>query len=317
MYITNILNICEPNIDYSDSLREYNVVNIHNGNDALSIITSQPIDLILIDSSISDWDIFELTKHISDIVPPIPIIVIYENSPDIDEHICFDSGAVDFIHKPVNPKILSARIKSNIGRVHNQAIAVDSYDAIHMLAKAGHYHDGCTGEHVMRISKYSQNIALALGWDNNQSVQLGRAASLHDTGKIGIPDSILKKDSKLTPEEYELIKQHSMIGYTILNCSKTPVFQLAAQIARHHHERWDGRGYPDKLKDYDIPVESRVVAIADVIDALISPRHYKRPWLVSDVKDYMISQSGIQFDPNIIEVIMQQFDSIFGIGDIT
>ena len=169
-----------------------------------------------------------------------------------DECLGFEAGGVDYITKPFPPPIVLARVGTHL-RLHNQQMFTEllvqkrtaelesnQRAAIQMLGEAGHYNDDNTGVHIWRMAAYSEAIARSAGWHVDKAAKLGLAASMHDTGKIGVPDGILKKPGKLTPEEWGIMKVHTVIGHSILAKSDTPLFKLAADIALHHHEKWDG-----------------------------------------------------------------------------
>ena len=185
--------------------------------------------------------------------------------------------------------------------------------AIFMLGRAGHFNDTDTGVHIWRMAAYASALAEAAGWGKRQARMLGKAAAMHDTGKIAIPDSILKKPGKLTSQEWEIMKRHSEAGYEILSESKTPLFITAAAIARYHHEKWDGSGYPDGLKKEEIPLEARIVAIADVFDALTMKRPYKQAWSAEKAFSEIARSSGSHFDPRLVEIFLSIKDKIYNI----
>jgi len=172
---------------------------------------------------------------------------------------------------------------------------------IYMLAEAGHYNDTETGVHIWRMSAYSRALAQAIDWPVAQAEILELAAPLHDTGKIGIPDSILKAPRKLTDEEWVIMKQHTTIGYSILLQGETPIFKTAADIALNHHEKWNGKGYPNGKIGEEIPECARIIAIADVFDALTMSRPYKEAWSVDQAFDLIRKESGFHFDPALVE----------------
>lgn len=180
-------------------------------------------------------------------------------------------------------------------------------NAIDMLAQIAEYKDKATGDHVNRVDYYTREIAIAMGVEANQARIYGRASRLHDVGKVGIPDELLAKPGKLSPEEFELIKKHTTIGATILG--HDPAFALAREIALHHHERWDGSGYPNGLLAKDLPLCTRIVSVADVFDAMISWRPYKKPWQLADARAAIAEGAGVQFDPAIVKAFLQVLDS--------
>ena len=173
-----------------------------------------------------------------------------------------------------------------------------------MLGDAGHYNDSDTGVHIWRMAAYARALATACGWDSAQATLLEQAAPMHDTGKVGIPDAILRKPGKLDAEEWKVMKTHCQIGYDILSRSDAPVFQLAAEVAMHHHEKWDGSGYPDGLEADAIPESARIVALADVFDALTMKRPYKEPWPIDKVLATLRESAGSHFEPNLVETFI-------------
>lgn len=170
-----------------------------------------------------------------------------------------------------------------------------------MLGEAGHFNDNDTGVHIWRMAAYSRTLAKSWGWNEHQSELLELAAAMHDMGKIGVPDAVLRKPGKLDPDEWAVMQSHTRVGYEILSKSDAPLFRMAAEIALRHHEKWDGSGYPDGLAGKDIPESARIVIIADVFDALSMTRPYKQPWPLDDILRYMREQSGLQFDPELLE----------------
>jgi len=175
-------------------------------------------------------------------------------------------------------------------------------EIVNRLALAAEYRDDQTGEHTLRVGRYAAEIARHMGWEAPEVSLMQQAARLHDVGKIGIPDSILLKPGKLTPEEFVYMQSHTSIGGRILSGGHSRLVLLAETIALSHHERWDGRGYPKGLSAEDIPLEGRIVAVADVFDALRQVRPYKKAWTREEAWAELSAQSGKQFDPSIIEI---------------
>lgn len=174
-------------------------------------------------------------------------------------------------------------------------------EIVERLARAAEWRDDDTAQHVRRVSEISFLIAREAGLDDEQCRLIREASPMHDLGKVGVPDEILRKPGKLTPGEFELVKQHSCIGADILRGGTTPLVRMAETIARWHHERWDGTGYPDGLRGEQIPLPARIVAIADVFDALTSRRPYKEAWPIVKAVDAVRSLAGSHFDPNLVE----------------
>ncbi|MDO8948844.1 MAG: HD domain-containing protein [Desulfocapsaceae bacterium] len=164
-----------------------------------------------------------------------------------------------------------------------------------------------TGAHIKRVDEYSRLMAQLAGLQEEEVSRLKNASPLHDIGKIGTPDYVLLKPSKLTPEEFAIIEEHAEIGYRILAYSTKPILKTAAIIARNHHEKWDGSGYPQRLSGEAIPLYGRIVAIADVFDALGSDRVYKKAWSMQQIRDYFQEQSGRHFDPHLAKLFLDNF----------
>ena len=186
-------------------------------------------------------------------------------------------------------------------------------DTIHRLVLAAEYKDEDTGAHIVRMSYYSALIAEKLGLQAKDVQNILYAAPMHDVGKIGIPDSILMKPGKLTEEEFDLMKIHTTIGAKILANSKSKILQVAEQIALSHHEKWNGKGYPLGLSGDDIPLAGRIVALADVFDALTSKRPYKNPFPVKVAIDIIKKERGQHFDPDVVDIFLENIDEILKI----
>ena len=278
-------------------------------------------DLIILDANMPNMDGFAAASAIKslDATKHIPIIFATADGETPKEELAFSCGAVDYVVKPIRPNILLARVNAHLALAKSDLLKKSHREAIHMLAHAGHYNDNDTGNHIWRMAQYSSLIASAIGQEPHQASLLELAAPMHDMGKIGIPHEILKKPGPLTDDEWVIMRAHTTIGHSILSRSKAPVFALAAEIALHHHEKWDGSGYPGKLASEDIPLPSRIVAIADVFDALTMKRPYKEPWPVDKIVQHMSSQAGKHFDPRLLEAffdhlphalrIKEKFDS--------
>jgi HD-GYP domain-containing protein (c-di-GMP phosphodiesterase class II) len=181
-----------------------------------------------------------------------------------------------------------------------------SYEqAIETLGQVAEFKDSTTGMHIRRLADYTTVLAEALGVPHAQAVEFGRAALLHDVGKVGVPDAILQKPGKLTPEEFEVVKRHTDFGSTIL--SHDAAFAMAREVALGHHERWDGTGYPNGLAGETIPLVTRIVAVADVFDALVSERPYKSAWAPAEAILEIEANAGTQFDPAVVAVLVELY----------
>jgi len=187
-------------------------------------------------------------------------------------------------------------------RIQTQELKETQLEIVHRLAQAAEYRDNETGSHIVRMSHYALVLGQACGMNEEECGILFHATPMHDVGKLGIPDKILLKPGKLNADEWEIMKQHTVIGGQLLSHSQSLVLQMGETIALTHHERWDGSGYPNRLAGEDIPLVGRICAVADVFDALSSKRCYKDPWPLEKVLQELRSLSGIQFDPRLIEM---------------
>jgi Response regulator containing a CheY-like receiver domain and an HD-GYP domain len=199
-------------------------------------------------------------------------------------------------------------------RMVNKELQDAYYDTIHRLVLAVEYKDKFTGSHIMRMSRYSALLAKKIGLPTHDVLNIFYAAPMHDVGKIGIPDTIISKPSKLTSEEFDIIKKHTVIGAEILDNSKSNILMIARQIALSHHEKWNGGGYPNGLVKNDIPLSARIVALADTFDVLISKRSYKEPYPVSRAIEIIKSEREKHFDPDIADVFEKNLEEIIKVN---
>lgn len=285
---------------------DHKLVFARDGEQALRAADKHAPSLVLLDVEMPGMDGYEVASALKSRsnTEHIPIIFVTSLDREVDERTGFASGGVDYITKPVSPVILRARINTHLSLVRASALSKSYQDAIQMLSVAGHYNDSDTGAHIWRMAAYARVLAEALGWDAVAAKLLEQAAPMHDTGKIGIPDAILKKPGKLDPQEWDVMQRHTLIGYEILSRSKAPLFELAAEVALNHHERWDGTGYPQGLAGDRIPISARIVAIADVFDALGSRRSYKDAWPMDEVIAKITESSGTHFDPTMVDAFV-------------
>lgn len=292
----------------------YSIRAATNGPLALKLVDKQPPDLILLDVMMPEMDGYEVCRRLKSnpASAHIPVIFVTAKIETEDEQTGFDVGAVDYITKPVNPALVTARVSTHLALANQQRtcqrqvlertaeLQAQQKAAIFMLGDAGHYNDTDTGVHIWRMAAYSSALARAAHWPVERAHQLELAAPMHDTGKIGIPDSILKAPRKLTSDEWEVMMTHTEIGHRILSQGTGDLFQLAATVALSHHERWDGTGYPQGLVGKDIPECARIVAIADVFDALTMRRPYKEAWSIDKAFETLQEESGSHFDPDLV-----------------
>jgi putative two-component system response regulator len=246
----------------------------------------------------------------------IPVIFVTTLSDLNNEEEGFSAGCVDYITKPVSAGIVRARVQTHLSLVRAGQLQKSYRDAIYMLGEASHYKDVNTGQHIWRMAAYSRELAQASGWPKEYCELIELAAPMHDMGKIGIPDEILRKTVPLSQEEWPIMLNHTRIGYEILSKNQAPVFKLAAEIALHHHEKWDGSGYPFGLRGKDIPESARIIAIADVFDALTRERPYKEAWSLEKSIAYLQSAKGNHFDPTLVDRFMGIIPRIMRIKDL-
>ena len=289
-------------------------------------------DLIITDYMMPLLDGLEFTRRFRERHPDIPVLMVTANHETELRHRALQIGITDFLNKPLDNIEFLARARNMLAlrKSHRQlsdraawlAEEVDKATAqlqaharetIFCLTKAAEYRDPETGGHILRMAHYSRHIARELGLDAAQQELLLDAAPMHDIGKVGTPDMILLKPGKLTAEEFTIMKQHAVIGYEVLNASSSPLLKTAAQIAHSHHEKFDGSGYPQGLRGEDIPLFGRIVAVADVFDALTSDRPYKPAWDVQAASEFIRTHSGTHFDPACVQAFFRDFDGILAI----
>ncbi|ENN97376.1 MULTISPECIES: two-component system response regulator [Pseudoalteromonas] len=294
---------------------QYRMSFAKSGAAALALLEKEQPKLILLDIMMPDMNGFEVCEILKSTpaLSHIPIIFVTALGDESDEFKGFELGAVDYITKPISPAIVRARVKTHLSLVQAEQLKQAHVDLVHRLGRAAEYKDTDTGEHIARMSQYSKLLALEFGMGEQQAELLRQAAPMHDVGKIGIPDAILLKPGRLTPDEFDHMKQHAAIGAQILANSSSPLLQLAHKLAIEHHEKWDGSGYPNGLKGEQISVEGRIVAIADVFDALTSKRPYKEAWGVEEALENMQAQAGKHFDPHLINLFVNKLDAIIAI----
>jgi putative two-component system response regulator len=294
---------------------EYRLLCATGGEEAVHLARAQLPSLILLDIEMSGMDGYSVCKALKaePATANIPIIFVSSHSKADEESKGFACGGVDYIIKPINPEILRVRVKTHLSLVHSDRLEESYKEAIFMLGSAGHYNDTDTGVHIWRMAAFAKELAVAAGWSKANAHLLEMAAPMHDTGKIGIPGSILRKPGKLDAAEWVVMRTHSAIGHSILGKSESAVFQLAAEIALRHHEKWDGNGYPDGLVGEAIPESARIVAIADVFDALTMKRPYKEAWSIDKVVATLVESSGSHFEPRLLDLFISILPRILAI----
>ncbi len=294
---------------------DYEIMAAINGERALKIARSaNKPDMILLDIMMPGMDGYEVCRQLKadPATSEIPVIFITAKTEVADETQGFALGAVDYITKPISPPIVRARVHTHL-TLHDQRRAMarevrdrtrelneTRLEIIRHLARAAEFRDKDTGTHIIRMSHYSRLLGQAYGGNEEWVDRLFNAAPMHDVGKIGIPDHILLKPGKLDEAEWEVMKRHTTYGGEIIGDNPSPLLRMARDIALTHHERWDGTGYPAGLKGEEIPLEGRIVALADVFDALTSVRPYKQAWTVEAAVAEMRQGAGQHFDPHLV-----------------
>ncbi|WP_300427665.1 HD-GYP domain-containing protein [uncultured Thalassolituus sp.] len=295
----------------------YDLLFAKSGKEALALASERQPDLILLDVMMPEMDGFEVCRRLKQDaqLAAVPVIFVTALQDEADEEVGLECGAVDYITKPISTAIVKARVKNHLSLVRVDELQRTRLEIIQRLGRAAEYKDNETGHHVMRMSHYSQLIAQAMGKNERWCEKLLHAAPMHDIGKIGIPDAIMLKPGKLTDDEFDVMKTHPRIGAEILGNSTAELMVMAKNVALYHHEKWNGSGYPERLSGKDIPLEARIVALADVFDALTSERPYKRAWSVEEACEYIHDSRGEHFDPEVVEAFDQCLPDILKIKE--
>ncbi|NOI24457.1 HD-GYP domain-containing protein [Vibrio mediterranei] len=286
-----------------------------SGRIALKIAQKVPRpDIVLLDVMMPEMDGYQVCEQLkaNPLTSDIPVIFVTAKGEVSDETKGFELGAVDYIIKPVSPPIVRARVATHLSLHHQkrqleklvqkrtQIIKDTQREIISCLGRAAEFKDNETGMHVVRMSHYSRMLATHIGADPKWVELLFEAAPMHDIGKIGIADDVLLKPEKLDEHEWKEMQRHVEYGVAILGPYRSPLLDLAKEIAQCHHEKWDGSGYPSGLSGENIPLSARIVAIADVFDALTSERPYKQAWKTEDAFEYLRQESGSHFQPDLV-----------------
>jgi putative two-component system response regulator len=283
--------------------------------------------MVLLDLLMPNMDGFALMELLRRRIPPevfLPILVLTADTLPETRRRALALGAKDFLTKPfdsievmlriwnlLETRFLYRQLESRNAQLGDQVergmreLDAAQTEIIWRLTRAAESRDEDTGLHTQRVARISALIARALQLDDEQVELIRRAAPLHDIGKVAVPDQILRKTGRLTPEEFEVIKQHSDFGGKLLAGSRLPLLQVAHAIALHHHERWDGTGYPQALKGPAIPIAARIVAVADAFDALTHERPYKSAWPITAAVQEIVACAGTRYDPDVVEALMQ------------
>jgi len=291
---------------------DYRLLFAKDGPKALELAGRERPALVLLDVMMPGMTGYEVCQQLKNdpATREIPVIFVTALADTEDEAKGFEVGAVDYITKPVSPAIVKARVRTHLSLVRMDELKRTRLEIVQRLGLAAEYKDNETGLHVIRMSHYSRILAHALGWSEADCDDLLNAAPMHDVGKIGIPDAVLRKPGKLDADEWAVMRQHVSIGAKIIGEHPSGLLRIAQRIALTHHEKWDGSGYPNGLAGEDIPIEGRIVAIADVFDALTSERPYKQAWPVEKAVAFLREQSGQHFDPDLVELFIQQLPAV-------
>ena len=300
----------------------YKVTLVQSGAEAIAYVKSRnnTIDLILLDVMMPEMDGFEvcrILKKSSPKIQKIPVIFLTAVTDITGINTGFEVGGVDYITKPFRPQELRMRIQTHLKLKYfeERKLEQTELELVYMMSTLADKHCEETSGHVERVAEYSHLLARLLGYGPEQAELIKKASAMHDIGKVTTPDAILHKPGKHTNEEFEIMKEHAQAGYEILYNSKLPLMQVASIIAHQHHEKWDGSGYPRGLKGKEIHILGRIVALADVLDALSSSRKYKKGWDLEDIFAFLTSQSGKHFDPRLIDLFMDNFGLFLEIRD--
>lgn len=302
--------------------------------DALAWCESGTPDIVIVDYMMPAPDGIEFVQRLTRMphLRDVPVIMITANDQKPVRLAALESGATDFLTKPVDKTEFMARMRNMATMRRNHLLLRDraallteevaaatrtiverERETILRLCKAAEYRDPETGDHIVRMAHVAKLIGAEMGLSEADQQLLLEAAPMHDIGKVGIPDHILLKPGRLTPEEFVLMQQHASIGHAILAGSASPVLEAAADIALCHHEKFDGSGYPRGLRGEQISLFSRIVPVSDVFDALTSERPYKRAWSAEAARDYIVDNSGRHFDPACVQAFLAVWDEVLDV----
>ncbi len=285
---------------------DYRLVFATDGRRALQLAREHRPDLILLDIMMPQLDGYAVCRLLQEdpATASIPVIFCTARADSQGEAMGLEAGAVDYITKPLYPPVVRARVRTHLSLVRAEELRRTQLQIVQRLSRAAEYRDNETGMHVIRMSHYAKELALAAGSTAEWADDLLHAAPMHDVGKIGIPDALLRKAGPLDTQEWDVMRRHPLIGAEIIGNDGSEILTMARAIALSHHEKWDGTGYPQGMRGDAIPLEARIVAIADVFDALTSRRPYKEAWPVERALEYIRSEAGRHFDPQLVALFL-------------
>ncbi len=300
--------------------------------EVLARVVEQKTDLVLLDLNMPYLDGFAVMAQLATLDPRPAVIVLTAQTSTEHRLRALRAGARDFLSKPFDMAELLARVRNvlEVQRYHlhlrqqntvleervrerTQELHDTRLEIIQRLGRAAEYRDNETGLHIIRMSHYSRLLGQLAEMQEAEVELLFNASPMHDIGKIGIPDRILLKPGRLDAEEWEIMKTHAQIGADLLDGHSAPLLQMARDIALAHHEKWNGTGYPRALAGEAIPLVGRIVAVADVFDALTSARPYKRAWALEEALAFMRSQRGEHFDPVLLDLFFTHLEAFLDI----
>jgi response regulator RpfG family c-di-GMP phosphodiesterase len=292
-------------------------------------------DLCLVDFKMPEMSGIEFTLRARQqpCFQGIPVVMITGMSASEVRQSALAAGVTEFLNKPINPEEVVVRCRNllalrfslqgrakdlswlagDMSALPREMLTREQETIIQRLCHLSQVRDEETGNHMHRMAAISQLVAHELGSDNEFCDRILLAAPMHDIGKVGIPDKILLKPGKLNAEEWEIMKSHASIGYDVLKDSDSPILKMGADIAHSHHEKFNGEGYPQRLKGEKIPLVGRIVAVADVFDALVNKRHYKPAWDFGDAFALLRRESGQHFDPGCVHALLKRIDRVMDI----
>jgi len=288
------------------------VILCESGQEALDKLKEIEVDLVLLDVIMEGLDGYDVCKSIKSDPKTKELSVIFLTSKSKQEDILhgFEVGGVDYVSKPFNRAELIARVQTQLELVHlkNKEIEKTQSEVIFKMGEIAELRSKETGNHVKRVASYCAILAKLYGLDDEMCNDLELASPMHDIGKVAIADSILNKPSKLDEDEIDKMREHTILGYEMFKDSTRSILKAASIVAYEHHEKYDGSGYPRGISGEDIHIYGRIIAIADVFDALGSDRVYKKAWENGKILDYFIDEKGKHFDPKLVDIFIENID---------